>query len=1028
MSRSPKGEMLKGFIGEVDSYIPSLIQGLESLRERPDRKEVLEEVHRLVHTIKGASSMMGISGLSHIALQMEETLDDIISGELKFTDAAFPVMSDTIEKFQEYCRGFLSEGVNSRAMVEETVTAYRQLRGFSPGGNGDNVAAIIESIPEHEKADIETDDDETGAAVQIDERSIDHASEDTDDDQKESPSLEDILESSSVKGEPERLVEEKETSESTQIKKSPDVPLELLESFWTEADEHLEELGRSLTTLESQILEPVAISSSQREEIRRIRRSVHTLKGASAVIGLHDFSTFAHNLEDLLDWLYEQAQEITPEIVSILADALDLLERIVKMPQEAHSPRADSLKEQYQKIMGQPSTAQQISPSLNDSDNEIKEALPSEAPPVMDPDEDSLSEMIKEKVPANLSMRPTQTLRVDMERVDELVNLAGELLIALSGYDQKMDIFREAVDELELSRERLKDMASQMAADYEVKALEQIGSALNLAVADSGKAYQGMGFSDFDSLELDRYSQLNLIIRMLNESAVDVGAIHTQLTNLHSDMDGHLNRQRVVLSELQDKMMRIRMTPMSIITNRLRQTVRELAGHLNKKVRLVITGADIELDKVVWEKITDPLMHLLRNAVDHGVESLSMRQELEKPAVATVNLDASREGNQVVIRVADDGAGLNYPAIRKTAQRMQLAERVDAVSEDKLAGLIFYPGFSTRGKISEVSGRGVGMDVVKENIENLKGTVKVASKKGKGTQFTIRIPLTMAAVRALLFKAGGQVFAIALNEINEIFRLNPDNILKPHGDAVRIGEEVLPLFQMTKILNTEEKDSQTESTSEQPVTLVVASGDKRGAVVVDSLVSQQEIVIKSLGSHLRYVKGISGATIMGDGSVVPILNIEEFFWAGTTESEQVVSEGRLMLEEPLEILVVDDSVSIRQVVSRLLEDQGWGVKTAKDGINALEKLRESRPDLIILDIEMPRMNGFELLGALKAQPEYQDIPVAMLTSRNAAKHRDKAKALGANGFVVKPYNDEKFISLILELTAESRKVEHATSG
>jgi chemosensory pili system protein ChpA (sensor histidine kinase/response regulator) len=425
----------------------------------------------------------------------------------------------------------------------------------------------------------------------------------------------------------------------------------------------------------------------------------------------------------------------------------------------------------------------------------------------------------------------------------------------------------------------------------------------------------------------------------------------------------------------------------------------------------VITGENIELDRLIWEKLTDPLMHLLRNAVDHGVETKEQRQTLGKPSVATVKMDAFREGNQVVIRIKDDGAGLDYHAIKTTVLRMQLSDNVEELSEDKLTRYIFYPGFSTRAKISEVSGRGVGMDVVKKNIQDLKGVIRVASEKGQGTQFTIRIPLTLASMKALLFTAGTQTFAIALNDIREIVHLNQENILGPSNDAIRLNDEVLPLFNMLEMLN-----AGPEMDSEYPVTLVVESGGKRYALIIDSLVGQKEIVIKSLGSHLRYVKGISGATIMGDGSVVPILNIDEFIGSPTAAVEDVIESEGLMTESPLEIMVVDDSVSIRQVVSRLLESQGWKVKTAKDGIDALEKLRESRPDLIVLDIEMPRMNGYEFLGALKAQSGFEDIPVVMLTSRTAAKHRKKAEDLGAKGFVVKPYNDQEFIRLIHRLT------------
>jgi chemosensory pili system protein ChpA (sensor histidine kinase/response regulator) len=551
---------------------------------------------------------------------------------------------------------------------------------------------------------------------------------------------------------------------------------------------------------------------------------------------------------------------------------------------------------------------------------------------------------------------------------------------------------------------------------FEVEALEQLRTIPDFSVANSAKVMQSADFEYFDTLELDRYSELNLIIRKLNESAIDVGALHAQLSNLHSDFDGRITRQRVILSELQAKMMRVRMTPISMITNKLRQTVREVAGSLDKKVKLVVTGEDIELDKLIWEKISDPLMHLLRNAVDHGVEPQELRQSLGKPAVATIKLAASREGNQVVIRIADDGAGLDYPAIQAAVRKMRLSDRVDQMSDDELSHFIFYPGFSTRTEISEISGRGVGMDVVKENIQDLKGVIRVASEKGQGTKFTIRIPLTLAAVQALLFTVRGQTYAIALNEISEIIRLNPENILGPNQDALRLNDEVLPLFHMVDLLGLGKRDAEPVPLGGYPVSLVVETVGRKGTLVIDTLVGQKEIVIKSLGSHLRSVKGVSGATIMGDGSVIPILDMEELLWSQTTMSAETHTDKELIIERVLNIMIVDDSVSIRQVVSRLMEDQGWKVLTAKDGIDALDKLSESRPDLIVLDIEMPRMNGYEFLGALKAQVGFEDIPVVMLTSRTASKHRDKAKALGAKGFIVKPYNDDEFVRLILKLT------------
>ena len=1017
MSMPPKIEMIKIFIEEVESYIPTLINGLESLKKGAAQSEALEESHRLVHTIKGASSLVGLNGLSHIAFQMEEYLEDIIAGKHEFSDEAFNAMQKTVELFREYCLGYMNKGVASRAMLKETVLNFRRIRGLSIEEDEQSFNKLLESVPENEGFSAE-ENIETEKSPEPDSELINPLPAVSD------VGIESIPPSGSVPLMDGYPVDAEGRIETTHLQEKDrvEIPPQLLESFYEEAEDHLEDLGRSLNVLDNQVKKTIPISPILREESRRIRRSVHTLKGAAAVIGFQDFATYAHSLEDLLDWLFEDAREISPEIVTVLAESSDLLERIITKPQLLYSGKAQSLRNQHKKILGQKRSKKErtVDESKSDAEQEIKIEPPKILHSKNFAEKNAQTDLFEERSQVDdaseLSARVTKTLKVDMARFDDLVNLTGELIIALSAFDQKMETFTDSVNDLESYRERLKQIARDLEVSFEVEALEQLRTIPDFSVANSAKVMQSADFEDFDTLELDRYSELNLIIRKLNESAIDVGALHAQLSNLHSDFDGRITRQRVILSELQAKMMRVRMTPISMITNKLRQTVREVAGSLDKKVKLVVTGEDIELDKLIWEKIADPLMHLLRNAVDHGVEPQELRQSLGKPAVATIKLAASREGNQVVIRIADDGAGLDYPAIQTAVRKMRLSDRVDQMSDDELSHFIFYPGFSTRTEISEISGRGVGMDVVKENIQDLKGVIRVASEKGQGTKFTIRIPLTLAAVQALLFTVRGQTYAIALNEISEIIRLNPENILGPNQDALRLNDEVLPLFHMVDLLGLGKRDAEPVPLGGYPVTLVVETVGRKGTLVIDTLVGQKEIVIKSLGSHLRSVKGVSGATIMGDGSVIPILDMEELLWSQTTMSAETHTDKELIIERALNIMIVDDSVSIRQVVSRLMEDQGWKVLTAKDGIDALDKLSESRPDLIVLDIEMPRMNGYEFLGALKAQVGFEDIPVVMLTSRTATKHRDKAKALGAKGFIVKPYNDDEFVRLILKLT------------
>ncbi len=984
MSRTPTDEIVRGYIQEVEGYLAPLREGIAAFRDDPEARAALEEVHRMVHTIKGASAMLDMAGLSQMALQMEDAVDALLDGRLAMDDALHDAMTGAVDRFEVYCRDFQSPGVDGRALLAETLADF----GLVLGDDGDGRQALLARVPEREGGPVEA-----GATEGTDDFAADFdallAEEPAPDDD---PLMPDI---------PPDDPPEWRTAEAG----APEIPPEessfmgpaeadLLESFYEEAEDHLQEMGRSLDDLAAGVTAPMAIGPGEREPLRRIRRAVHTLKGAAGVTGLVSIADFAHRFEDLLDWLYETADEITPEAVSVLIDSADLLEGIVEAPETDFSGRIDRLRTAYAGISGE-GPAETAAPAEDDSGTD-------EAPPAT----------------AMVLYRPGRTLRVDMARMDELVNLSGECIIAGAAFDRRMAAFGEAVEELELARNRLREIARDMEIGFEVKGLARMGSA---AGGGERPANAAADAEAFDPLELDRYSELNLIIRTLNESVIDVGALHTALAGVHGELEGSLTRQRVLLSELQDKMTRTRMTPMGTITHRLRRTVRDVATRLGKSVRLVVDGADIELDRGIWEKLIDPLMHILRNAADHGIEPPETRRALDKPAMGTVKLAASREGNQVVIRITDDGAGLDYGAIRRAAAGAEPARNIDALPDEEAAHFIFYPGFSTRREVSPLSGRGVGMDVVRENIQDLHGAIRVRSWRGGGTRFTIRLPLTLAAVRALLFTVGDQTYAIPLSEVHEILRISPDAVSGQRGDVVRIRDAVLPLYDLATVLGTVTGAGPGAGTGAgrpadgHPLVIVAEAGERRAALIIDGLMGQREIVIKGMGAHLRYVKGVSGVTIMGDGGLAPILNVADLV-GEEPEAEAAPPPDMAASAGPLRILVVDDSVSIRQVISRLMSEQGWRAETARDGVEALDRIQEFDPDLIVLDIEMPRMNGYEFLNAVNAQPDLREIPVVVLTSRTAAKHRRRAMALGARGYVVKPYDDAEFIDLVSRLT------------
>jgi chemosensory pili system protein ChpA (sensor histidine kinase/response regulator) len=1005
--------VIQEFMEEVKSYIAPLTKGIETLIQSPDKKDALEEIHRLTHIVKGASSMIGLNGLSHMASQMEKMVEDALAGKFTITHDALQLMQTTVDHFNSYASELFQGSVDITGLLTETVFKYRRLRGLPQEDDQEMLRPLLESISANEERVLRTElFGESPAPQDLDTVLQDtilappaDISLDFDDAAMDFQNMEEFyVEAEKAMADiPSEIMEELPSETAAVEEKNStgdeDFDAELIEGFNLEAEEHLEEIGRTLNTLSSQITEPVAITSDQRELLRLVRRSVHTLKGASAVVGFKNIAAWAHDIEDLLDWLYEEAKDITPETIALLNEASDLLAQITASPTDADLSKTNGLKEQFSAIMANQATKQE------------KETT--DIQPIEVEDLDITEPQKTEKPLVDLLPKPSRTLRVDIDKIDDLVNLAGELIIALSSFDREMDTYANTVNELDLSRGRVKGIARDLEVGYEVKAIQRLSQTPFSNYAFGNTALNTAEFDGFDSLELDRYSEFNLIIRSLNETSVDINAINTQLANLHSDFDSYLTRQRVLLSELQNKLMLVRMVPMSTISNRMHQTVRDAAKRLKKKVALEIEGEHIELDRLLWSKLNDPLMHLLRNAVDHGIEPPSVREKLGKESLSVLKLSAAREGNQVVIRVKDDGNGLDYNAIREKAQAKGISDNVKAMTDNELKALIFRPGFTTQKNISQISGRGVGLDVVKTGLNDLKGTIHVTSSPGSGMQFTLRIPLTLAVVRALLFTVGGRTFAFPLNEISELMRVSEEDIIHSPDLAIKKDNEIIPLTSLARHLNIDAQNDDSPEKTSSLVLIVEPEGHRHG-LMFDSIVGQKEIVIKNLGPHLRHVIGISGATIMGDGSVIPILNINELLGFAFVEQEKPTRSEKNIVTESTEILVVDDSVSVRTVVSKLMENQGWRTRTAKDGVDALEQVREKLPDLIVLDIEMPRMNGFEFLSSFRSLPDCENIPVLMLSSRTSTKHRDKAMELGASGFIVKPYKNNEFVQAVKE--------------
>jgi chemosensory pili system protein ChpA (sensor histidine kinase/response regulator) len=600
---------------------------------------------------------------------------------------------------------------------------------------------------------------------------------------------------------------------------------------------------------------------------------------------------------------------------------------------------------------------------------------------------------------------PQEQVRIRADLLDRLVNYAGEVAIYRSRLEQQLGAFRNAMGEMEATNQRLRDQLRRLDIETEAQIIARYQREHDTAD------------QTFDPLELDRFSTLQQLSRGLAESAADMSSLQGSLEDLTRQYETLLLQQSRVSSELQEGLMRTRMVPFDALVPRLRRVVRQAAADTGKNVQLKLDGAQGELDRNVLERMTAPLEHMLRNAVAHGLESPAERKKHKKHEEGTIRIAVRREGSEVVLEVGDDGAGLNRAAIRKRAEERGLI-RSDAVLADAdLDALIMEPGFSTADTVSRLAGRGVGMDVVASEVRQLGGALDIKSKKGEGTTFTLRLPQTLAVTQAVFVKIGETTYAVPIASVRGVGRVSRDALGKDDATYAYGGEQYA-LHDLGTLLG--HAAAKAEGQLQMPL-LLIRSGELRAAVSIDQVVGNREIVVKPVGPQVGSVPGIFGATIMGDGSVVVILDVaplvrRQAALPRDTAPTHTVVEARHV---PL-VMVVDDSVTMRKVTGRVLERHNFEVATAKDGVDALEKLDERVPDLMLLDIEMPRMDGYELATAMKADPRLRNVPIIMITSRTGEKHRQRAFDIGVERYLGKPYQEHELLRNVFELLAQER--------
>lgn len=771
--------------------------------------------------------------------------------------------------------------------------------------------------------------------------------------------------------------------------------------FQEEADEHLARLNEGIIQLES--------DPHNAELLDELFRVAHTLKGASKMVGILDVSEVSHKLEDMLAAMRAGRIEAGDDVSDMFFEALDALVFLADAASsdQKHDFDVEGLCGRLAEVAargrteeGRDPAAAETRAALSKRKAEPKKPMPKKAKPTKadsKPEEASEKESAEENEPAategqalpGLSGKKAAmaaTIRVKTAQVDKLLNLVGEMVIGQIKSEQRLDDLK----------------------------------GLLVAAADMADQWGDMrgGLAEIAQAAGPRGDELRLRVARIDESTDRMRRKAKEAVSSYAD---DTMRGSTVVRELQEEGMHLRMLPVATIFDAFPRAVRDMAKDFNKKISLNIVGADTQLDKKVLEEINDPLIHIVRNSIDHGIEPPEEREAAGKPSEGTIELAASQEGDHIVVTVTDDGRGIDPARIRSAAvnRGMLTTTEAESLTDREAVFLVFETGFSTSQIITEMSGRGIGMDVVKEFIvEKLKGSVNIESRLGEGTQIILTLPLTLAIIRALLVRCSSQTFALPTTAVEETLTMSAEDVCKTQGrEAVRLRRRTVPLVRLDRILGLPSKDG--DHARKLQVVVVGLSGQRMG-LVVDELAGEQQIVIKSLGSHLKRVPNVAGATILGAGEIVIILLVPDLMSAARTVMSSAVrqegGEGEIS-RGPGRILIVEDSFTTRELERSIFEAAGYMVETAVDGMDALDQLEHAQFDLIVTDVQMPRLNGFELTATVKRDQRFAHIPVVIVTSLEREEEKRKGIEVGADAYVTKSvFNQDTLLEIVERLS------------
>jgi chemosensory pili system protein ChpA (sensor histidine kinase/response regulator) len=779
-------------------------------------------------------------------------------------------------------------------------------------------------------------------------------------------------------------------------------PDEIQQIFIEEAKEYLEKLSEDMMELDK------LAGTVQTDLVHKVMRGAHTLKGSAAMVQLSNIAELSHKMEDALQTVRDNNLKVPRVLLDVLFQSHDAVSAMLKKFQRTGKDTKDvatlvaALKEYNTQLVA----TGEITTTIALSQQKVQ---PAES-------QTGVGQAQKKTTVAE------ETVRIDIKSLNSLVNMSAELVISRNRLNNELGAISRMINKFMKERNQLGQVNKKITA------------AIQKQTGDKGTVGEG-GFSDvlkeFSDSEFDRFSDLDIISRDVRSSMINLDEAINDLRGLSSLLGQNVVKVSGIANDLNREIVGMRMVPVRQMFSRFSRSVRDVAQKEGKEINFITEGEETKLDKSVMEEIVEPLMHMVRNAVGHGIEKPDVRQSVGKSPIGTLTLRAYQKGSRVILEVQDDGSGLHVDKIKLKAIKQGLISETDAdtMTPAKASELIFRPGFSTADKITELSGRGVGMDVVQNTIRQLKGTVNVETFEGRGTKFTISLPLTLAINNALLVSANEFTYAMPLELVSETLFYEAEKI-ESYDDGkqyIKLREELIEFKYLNALLGY--STDQISLRTKLPVA-VISLDHQKFAIAVDKLIGKDEIVVKTLGKHLKNVKGITGATILGDGQVVIILDIEYLLRPAEQRDTTVyIAAETKPIDAPLEpaapetkkrkrknakitVLHADDSPSVRKYVQSILKGANIDVISADDGLNALTKLPTSNVDLVVSDLEMPRMNGFELVSEIRKMPEYQELPVIIVTARAGDKHRRTGLELGANAFLNKPFDPQQLIETI----------------